>query len=529
MSVSACSTLLPQPIHTEPSTVLTTSYSLERLNIDLLHTVLSFLKASAYLDLTATCKTLANYRSQPPGPTSMDPRRRLKTIDTVTLQSVENMNHLMETFVHCYTVGGQYEDSRLSLQLPLIHRSLDLIQPASTSLSRYIKMQDQINYSALSSGVIKLQQLTISGSMLPELASALSQMRKLVSLEIHDLTAAATRTLKENPPPHLQNLMVLRGQPKPETLLHLVEAAILPALTSFCYDFTQIEDVGLRTVLPHLNHNITTLKLQYNRITDQGVEALSNTPLSLKVLNLAHNLITHLGVQFLKTSTFIPTLTDLDLSYNQLFLRGVEVLSSPIEYPQLKHLALDGNSLEDDGLVALFNSKSMPLLESLTLSCNEIQFEHPELTREIPFLHTITDLNLEYSQIGDIGVASILKNIRKIVRLNLNNNALTAPASINAFFEKNHFAELRSLNLSGTTCLSNNYVLSFLLTTNLPNLEELHLNYCGQNAITATHLANISDLKMLKHLSLASFLYTEEDQQGFNAIRKRFAAVAILS
>ncbi len=90
--------------------------------------------------------------------------------------------------------------------------------------------------------------------------------------------------------------------------------------------------------------NLTSLNLFYNQIGNEGVKyvAVSDNLLSLQNLNLTDNDITDEGALFL--AKFLPLFTNLirlDIRYNKIKEQGKEALIKTQEKTNLKHLLLD--------------------------------------------------------------------------------------------------------------------------------------------------------------------------------------------
>ena len=90
--------------------------------------------------------------------------------------------------------------------------------------------------------------------------------------------------------------------------------------------------------------NLTSLNLFYNQIGNEGVKyiAVSDNLLSLQNLNLTDNDITDEGAVFL--AKFLPlftNLTRLDIRYNKIKEQGKEALRTTQEKTSLKQLLLD--------------------------------------------------------------------------------------------------------------------------------------------------------------------------------------------
>ena len=126
---------------------------------------------------------------------------------------------------------------------------------------------------------------------------------------------------------------------------------LLSNLTDECVDFIY------RLVVKKL----TTLSMEYIKITDTGVamlsEALQHPSCKLTTLNLGGNEITDTGVASLCDALQHPSckLTTLNLEVNEISDAGVACLCEALQYPSCKltTLNLGGNKISDIGVASL--------------------------------------------------------------------------------------------------------------------------------------------------------------------------------
>ena len=126
---------------------------------------------------------------------------------------------------------------------------------------------------------------------------------------------------------------------------------LLSNLTNECVDF----------IYRLVEKKLTTLSMEYIKITDTGVamlsEALQHPSCKLTTLNLGGNGITDTGVASLCEALQHPSckLTTLNLEVNEISDTGVACLCEALQYPSCKltTLNLGGNKISDIGVASL--------------------------------------------------------------------------------------------------------------------------------------------------------------------------------
>ncbi|XP_067882390.1 NACHT, LRR and PYD domains-containing protein 3-like isoform X2 [Heterodontus francisci] len=216
------------------------------------------------------------------------------------------------------------------------------------------------------------------------------------------------------------------------------------------------------------NRSLTDLDLSDNNLGDSGVklrsEALRNTDCKIQKLWLGGNNLSDSCIEDLASALSTNrSLTDLDLSGNNLGDSGVKLLSEALKNPDCKiqELWLVGNNLTtsciDDLASALSTNRS---LTDLNLNYNELgdsgvkllseALRNPDckiqklwlvgnnltdsciedLASTLSTNRSLTDLDLSYNKLGDSGVKLLSEALRnpdcKIQKLELENNNLTA-------------------------------------------------------------------------------------------------------
>ncbi|XP_072355979.1 NACHT, LRR and PYD domains-containing protein 3-like [Scyliorhinus torazame] len=170
-----------------------------------------------------------------------------------------------------------------------------------------------------------------------------------------------------------------------------------------------IQSEGLQRVGPVL-HKCQALRLGYNNLGDPGVKllsvALTNPDCKIQKMELYDNALTHSCTKDLACALSInQSLTDLNLGNNKLGDSGVKQLCLALGNPNCK--------IQKLGLGAV----------ALTTSCAE------SLVDALRTNHSLTDLDLSVSNLGDSGVKLLSAALRnpdcKIQTLNLWSAGLT--------------------------------------------------------------------------------------------------------
>jgi uncharacterized protein (TIGR02996 family) len=172
-----------------------------------------------------------------------------------------------------------------------------------------------------------------------------------------------------------------RGLPKEvtisgEDLLRNAEALFALAPIQVLRVFPTKPESALALANLTLPVRVRELDLSFNRLGDQGVEALACNPsLShLTKLNLKECGFADVGARALAGSTQLANLTALDLESNRITDDGALVLAASQSLPALQELIIGWNHLTDEGYGALAASDSFPKLTKLGWTDPTLQY-----------------------------------------------------------------------------------------------------------------------------------------------------------
>jgi uncharacterized protein (TIGR02996 family) len=175
----------------------------------------------------------------------------------------------------------------------------------------------------------------------------LRQLRRL-NLRGNNLLPKGLKRLTASP--HLGELLELAlsfNPARPEGVLSLTECGRLRSLRHLHVEGCEIGNEGLTHLAGSGWTNLRSLNLEYNRIDDEGLIALSRSPLTgrLATLNLSRNAITDEGAQALADGPPWPFLTRLDLSRNRISSAGARTLLESPSLRNVRRLLLYGNAI----------------------------------------------------------------------------------------------------------------------------------------------------------------------------------------
>ena len=160
----------------------------------------------------------------------------------------------------------------------------------------------------------------------------------------------------------------------PKGALALVKGNFIGSLTNLNLNYNKISDEGIQALAKGFFRSLTTLELQENDIGDKGVLSLSRARFAtcLTSLNLSCNKISDEGAQTLAKGKFKP-LRELFLYKNQIHNKGAKALSMG-KFKKLWKLRLCDNHIGDEGAQA-FLQDNLPSLYELSLLSNPISLK----------------------------------------------------------------------------------------------------------------------------------------------------------
>ncbi len=218
------------------------------------------------------------------------------------------------------------------------------------------------------------------------------------------------------------------GQHVPAVTLEALAAVPeLRRLSGLSFANQHLTDDGLQTFLAAADlRNLTGLTLDTCRLTAAGLAALAAAPglaglrrLSVSLNNLGDSAVTALA----RAPTF--RLETLNLTSNRITDAGAYTLATSPSLAGLRKLTLWGNQLTDEGFRALVQSPHLAGLTHLLLGVyglpNPITEASMRALAQSPCPPRLTALDLEYSLVGDAGLAALAgyPHLDALRRLNL--------------------------------------------------------------------------------------------------------------
>jgi len=204
-------------------------------------------------------------------------------------------------------------------------------------------------------------------------------------------------------------------------------------------------------------HQLRSLHLGFNDLTDQGLRALAEIPhlSQLRELYLDDN--KHLaatGLRPLADSPYMANLRLLDLSGNNLTEPALKVLLNGEAITRLESLRLAGNDIGDGGVAALARSALLPRMlrfcPSLDLCRNNIGPVGARALADSPSVEMLEELDLGSNAIGNTGLTSLAQSayLGKLKRLAVSENRIS-DAGVMAVARSALPASLEFLDLTG--------------------------------------------------------------------------------
>jgi Ran GTPase-activating protein (RanGAP) involved in mRNA processing and transport len=314
------------------------------------------------------------------------------------------------------------------------------------------------------------------------------------------------------------------------------------------------------------------LKLSLNEIGDDGMKVFSTVVaggalVELEILDLASNRIGGAGMTALALAARkgLGSLADLRLSFNHIGDEGMQALSSTIATKalgNLHYLWLEKNNIGDNGMVAFADalkstpgnpSGALPNLEKLSLFSNVIgdaglialaDAVKPSPANPRGALAQLTHFNLGTNQIGDSGMQSFASAVisgalEQLTHLTLGGNrigdaGLTAFASASPILVNLNILDLDENQISdpGMVSFSEDLVVydKYMHRGALPHLTHIYLR---ENEIGDVGMQAFSDairsgaLASLKFISLAKNVITEAGMQAFSDVIRSGAPASL--
>ena len=189
----------------------------------------------------------------------------------------------------------------------------------------------------------------------------------------------------------------------------LKELGSLPKLATFQAYATAIGDEGAAQLR---GSKLTTLGLGSSRLTDGGLESLSQIP-SLTSLNVSQTAVTDRGLIHIMR---LPNLRILNLDNTQVTDAGLSELKS---HPKLMALFIAGTHLTNQGLEQLCQSKRWTSLRLNNTQVTDAGLQH------LAGLDKLIILGLFKTQITDRGLQH-LKTLKSLQSLQVANSTVTA-------------------------------------------------------------------------------------------------------
>ena len=195
-------------------------------------------------------------------------------------------------------------------------------------------------------------------------------------------------------------------------------------------------------------HNLTSLDCTFHAIveslTEEGAQALANSPISLRSLKIQLYMQSSVPVSF--------------LSIVKITLVSIALFAVPLAERDFVQLVNNGPNIKE---VSLHNMKISDL------SLEVIATELPKLTK-FELVHCSGNM--------EIGLSTIAKKCEYLQHLNLCGNENTAEASLLSFAQ--NCSQLRSINVDENFFVSDAFLLA--LSAHNPELNELSAGKCGK-------------------------------------------------
>jgi len=185
----------------------------------------------------------------------------------------------------------------------------------------------------------------------------------------------------------------------------------LQGLTCLNLGYTQISNVGLERVLPHLP-GLKKLLLSSTFISDLGLRYIGRLS-GLEELLCWKTGITDAGLRHLET---LASMQRLGLNHTKITDRG---LTSLQHMPMLRELGLNGNRITADGLSYIEKMTSLQELDLNQTMISDDGLEH------LSGLTALTVLDIRRTEIGDAG-ARYLENLPALKRLHCFDTKITS-------------------------------------------------------------------------------------------------------
>lgn len=258
----------------------------------------------------------------------------------------------------------------------------------------------------LPASIFKIVAITLEDQSIgdDELAN-LKNLSELKSLSLARTRITGTGFVHLRGLPELVELNVGGTQVTDDSLKEL---GSLPKLATFLAYATSIGDEGAAQLL---GSKLTTLALGRSRLTDHGLESLSQIS-SLTSLDVSHTGVTDRGLALIAR---LPNLRSLNLDNTQVTDAGLSELKS---HPKLAALFIAGTRLTDHGLEQLCQSKRWTSLRLNNTQVTDAGLQH------LAGLDKLVILGLYKTQITDAGLKH-LKALKSLQSLQVASSKVT--------------------------------------------------------------------------------------------------------
>lgn len=278
------------------------------------------------------------------------------------------------------------------------------------------------------------------------------------------------------------------GVPECSALANVLGASPFASIRSIDLSDNKVGVMGIRQLTQKLllpgKGPTEEFNVKANMLGDQGIkemtEALKKKECRLKILNVAENCITSVGVSSLSSALNLNTsIEELNLSGNDICSEGVAQLATTLrkEKTKLSKVNLGLNNIGDNGVASLESIRQ----SSMSLAWNNITITGiKSLASFFPSLTNLEELDLSGNVIGGVGLKVMLPCLMtpscRIKRLELNfckllDAGLTHCAELLTFSSN----QITVLGLAGNS-ITNEGVRNFAGTFDSPACKVKHLS-----------------------------------------------------
>jgi uncharacterized protein (TIGR02996 family) len=296
----------------------------------------------------------------------------------------------------------------------------------------------------------------------------------------------------------------------PEMLRRIADCPYLAGLEELAIPYANIRAEGAAALAssPLLGH-LRVFELPSCGSGDEAVAALAEAVTGrLRVLNLAGNGLTAVGLRSLAGSPNLTGLREMDLQYNQLGAEGLAELVASPAIAGLERLHLSGTGIGAAEVAAFMGGKGPGRLRRLILTGNRFADRHEFWRRSYP-------------PVGDEGAAALAASpwLGGLRVLHLSQQGI-GPAGTQALSRSRYLAGLHTLGL-GQCPLGDEGARAIAGSPRMAGLRSLRLRDCGIGSTGAKVLAESPHLGPLALLELRD---NPIRAAGLRALRARFSA-----